>query len=111
MTKDQLLRRIKELLQAEFKDRLKGVVLYGSEARGEAKEDSDFDLLVLLQGPLNFGDDLTAIIHVLYPLQLEIIDLPGLGGRMIHASPADILDYEAGEFFFYRSVREEGKWL
>ncbi|HUT54856.1 MAG TPA: nucleotidyltransferase domain-containing protein [bacterium] len=111
MNKDELLQRIKERLQGTFRERLKGVVLYGSEARGEAKGDSDFDLLVLLQGPLNFGDDLMTIIHVLYPLQLEIVSTDELGERLIHASPADIADYEAGEFSFYRNVRREGKWL
>src|SRR5947209_19938254 len=67
-----LLARIKSRLQAVYGDRLRGVVLYGSEARGESTPDSDVDILVLLAGPVALGRDLHTIIEALYPLQLEI---------------------------------------
>jgi predicted nucleotidyltransferase len=38
-----------EALQAALGDRLVGVVLYGSRARGEGTEDSDWDLLVIAE--------------------------------------------------------------
>jgi len=50
-----LLARIKSRLHAVYGDRLRGVVLYGSEARGEATPDSDVDILVLLTGPVALG--------------------------------------------------------
>jgi predicted nucleotidyltransferase len=96
-----LLRRVKALLENAFGDRLRGVVLYGSEARGEATPDSDIDILVLLIGPVALGRDLRTIIHVLYPLQLEV-------ERPIHAVPVDIAVYEAGEFALYRNAKREG---
>jgi predicted nucleotidyltransferase len=36
-------------LQASFGERLKKVILFGSRARGDADEDSDYDVLVLLE--------------------------------------------------------------
>lgn len=101
---EELLNRIKERLQCVFGDRLKGLILYGSEARGEATEDSDIDFLVLLTGPVRFGDDAFAIIDALYPIQLEVI-------RPICATPADVKAYESCEFSFYRNVKEEGVLL
>jgi len=100
---DQLsvLKRIKAALAVTFGSRFRGVVLYGSEARGEAASDSDIDVLVLLTGPVTLGQDLRAIIHTLYPLQLEI-------GRSIDALPVDIAVYEAGEFALYRNAKREG---
>lgn len=41
LDKSTLLARIKSRLQAVYGDRLRGVILYGSEARGEATPDSD----------------------------------------------------------------------
>jgi len=112
MTRNQFLEQVKRLLEDAFGERLKGVVLYGSEARGEAKEDSDIDFLVLLKGPVNFGQDLRAIIHVLYPLQLEIIDSNEFGdNRSISARPVDALVYKAGEFALYRNAKREGVFL
>lgn len=47
LDKSTLLARIKSRLQAVYRDRLRGVVLYRSEARGEAAPDNDVDILVL----------------------------------------------------------------
>jgi len=96
-----LVQRAREMLQSVYGDRLQGVVLYGSVARGEMSSTSDIDLLVLLTAPVFLGRDLRTIINVLYPLQLEA-DCP------IHAMPVDATAYEAGEFSWYRNAKEEG---
>jgi len=53
MERERLLREVKARLAAAFGERLKGVILYGSEARGAAEPDSDIDFLVLLDGPVD----------------------------------------------------------
>jgi predicted nucleotidyltransferase len=96
-----LLARIKSRLQAVYGDRLRGVVLYGSEARGEATSDSDVDILVLLVGPVVLGQELNKIIEALYPLQLEM-------NRVLEAFPVDEADYLRGEYAWYRNAQKEG---
>lgn len=98
---EELLNRIKERLKDTFGDRFKGLILYGSEARGEATDESDIDLLVLLTGPVKALGDLRIIVDALYPFQLEV-------DRPIHAMPADFSDYQVAEFSLYANVREEG---
>ena len=54
MIKDEKLRKIlqemAELLQGVYGDLLKAVILYGSVARGTQTEDSDVDIMVLIDG-------------------------------------------------------------
>ncbi len=95
-----ILARIKSRLQAVYGDRLRGVVLYGSEARGEATPDSDVDILVLLTGPVTLGRELRTIIEALYPLQLEM-------DRILEAFPVDEADYLHGEYAWYRNAQKD----
>ena len=101
MERDELLSQARTRLAEAFGDRFHGVVLYGSEARGDAEPDSDIDLLVLLDGPIALGDDLWVIVTALYPLQLQVL-------RPIHTTPVDAVQYEAGQVVLYRNAKKEG---
>lgn len=93
--------QLKMCMQKTFGARLRGVVLYGSEARGEAGPESDIDFLVLLDGPIVLGRDLWAAIDAVYALELEL-------DRPIHPIPVDVRSYEAGDFALYRNAKREG---
>lgn len=104
MISEHLRKEIRSRLESAFRNRLQGVLLYGSQARAQAREDSDLDLMILLEGPVRLGRDLETIIEALYPLQLET-DVP------IHATPVSADVFNAGEFGLYRSARREGIFL
>lgn len=44
------------LLTEILGEELESVVLYGSQARGDAVEGSDIDVLCVMRGPFNYGD-------------------------------------------------------
>src|SRR5215203_2409141 len=101
MLTDEIRTEIRSRLQAAFRERLREVLLFGSEARREAGPDSDLDLMVLLEGPIRLGRDLETIVRALYPVQLEL-EVP------IHAIPVSRKSFEAEGYGLYRSAKREG---
>ena len=46
------------------------VILYGSRARGEATPDSDWDFLILVDGPVD-GERVDRVRHALYRIEVD----------------------------------------
>src|SRR5687768_7517966 len=86
---NSIVQQCKEALSRYYGSRLKGVILYGSVARGEADPGSDIDLLVLLSPSFDYLAELRQIVDLLYPIQLE-------SEQLISAKPALASDYEMG---------------
>jgi uncharacterized protein len=102
MNQAELLQRIKERLQSLYGERFRGLVLYGSVARGDDGPESDIDLICLLQG--NADDEFSKIHEAIYPLQLEFLVS---GGRMLSIISVNEDDYQR-RIPLYMEARKEG---
>ncbi|MGB3769447.1 MAG: nucleotidyltransferase domain-containing protein [Phormidesmis sp.] len=49
----EILGKLKRHLELLYGDRLASLILFGSQARKEARADSDIDILIVLKGPLD----------------------------------------------------------
>ena len=96
-----IIPKCKDALAKYYGARLKGVILYGSMARGEASPASDIDLLVLLSPAFDYFAELRQIVDLLYPIQLE-------AEQLISAKPVLASDFELGSLSLYRNARREG---
>ena len=103
MVKKDLLAAFKQRLVGHYGGRLKGMLLYGSEARGEADDHSDVDLMVLLDGPVDTGREIREITHLLYRLQMERDFF-----RPVEVIPVDVKEYENTNIGLFKNVKEEG---
>ncbi len=73
-TREEALRLVREFhegLAAVYGDRLKGVYLYGSYARGEPEEDSDIDVAVVLAAPVNRREESRRTSRLIADLSLR----------------------------------------
>ena len=98
---NDIIERCKKTLEEHYGERLAGLVLYGSMARDEARADSDIDLLVLLNGPIDYFQELRTLTDLLYPIQLA-------SDRLISAKPAAVDEYKRGSLQLYRNAAREG---
>jgi predicted nucleotidyltransferase len=84
ITDDPILKRFRAALDEIYRDRLKRVVLFGSRARGDAREDSDYDIAVFVKdlGQLSGELDRLADLEtdLLYDTGAAVNALPFVAG-------------------------------
>jgi uncharacterized protein len=83
-----------------YGERFRGLVLFGSYARGEADEGSDVDLLLLLRGPVQTDREILRIEPLKWPLGLAT-------GLTLSVLPVDATAYEKGDDLFLRQARRD----
>lgn len=66
-----LLARLVEGLRLVYGDRLRGVYLFGSYARGTADPESDLDVLIVLDDLERYGDEVDRTSELVASLALE----------------------------------------
>jgi predicted nucleotidyltransferase len=67
----QVVAKLRQQLAAIYGRRLVHLVLYGSQARGDADEDSDIDVLVVLSGHVRTCEEIDRTSHLVAGLSLE----------------------------------------
>ena len=76
------------------------VLLFGSQARGEAHPDSDIDVLVVIRGPVDYADLMRRTSALVSGLSLE-------EGVVISRVFVSREQFEHGQTPFLRNVRRE----
>lgn len=66
-----ILAELRTRLRSLYEERLVSLVLFGSQARGEAAPDSDIDILVVLQGPVDPGAEIARVGKLTSMLSLK----------------------------------------
>lgn len=99
-TRQKLLRAIKNIILSVNKNGK--VILYGSQARGTANQNSDWDILILLDKPKIEPEDFDRIS---YPL----VELGWNEGEQISPKLYTFAEWQKRSFTpFYKNIEKEG---
>lgn len=67
----QILSELRHRFAEHYDDRLVQLILYGSQARGDATPTSDIDILVVLKGTVDPGDEIAQVGMLTAALSLK----------------------------------------
>jgi predicted nucleotidyltransferase len=95
------LRSFKTGIRRIYGKRLKRVLLFGSWARKEARDDSDVDLAVVLSGTVRSGREIDRMIDLITSINLE----HGLLLSVYPLSESDLLNLQSP---LLMNIRKEG---
>ena len=98
---DQVIKEFRAALERLYGQRLIKVILYGSWARNEATEDSDVDLLVVLEGDVQPGKEIDRMIDIITDINLK-------HNALLSVYPASDRDYMSLKSPLLMNVRREG---
>ena len=96
----EAVQRLERGLKDLYGERFRGLLLYGSYARGDAREWSDVDLLLLLDGQVNTVREIMHLADVKWPLSLEY-------DTVLSVMPVSAQAFEKAETMFLNVVRRE----
>lgn len=102
---EPIVREFKAALQTLYGERLNGVILYGSYARGDYNEESDIDLMVLLN-----DEQVDTYREIRRMIDLETKFLL-VYGKVVSLLPAPRLRYTQSVMPIYQEIRRYGLWL
>ena len=66
-----ILTPLRDYLHQEYRERLDRIILFGSQARGDATAASDIDVLIVLQDPVDISLELNRTSHFIAQICLE----------------------------------------
>ena len=102
----RITQEFKKRLKEVYKDNLKGVILFGSAARGEFKGESDIDVLVILGNIANHEEELNKVFNVQREIERKYEDK-----IIISAILTTLDDYDSKLDPLYLNVKKEGVTL
>ncbi|MFN0117575.1 MAG: nucleotidyltransferase family protein [Elusimicrobiota bacterium] len=98
---DNILKEFRGKIELLYGSQLANIILYGSWARGQATEDSDIDIVVVIKGHIKPGEEIDRMIEIITDLNLQ-------HGVLLSVYPVSEKNYTDLQSPLLRNIRREG---
>lgn len=97
----EILAEYQEKLKEALGDSLESIMLYGSQARGDAEEESDIDVLCVMKESFNYGELIDKTSQVTAEISMK-------HGVTLSRTFVTSADFKTRKTPFFMNVRREG---
>ena len=97
----QILDQVVAALHGHYGERLSKVVLFGSRARRDHEEESDYDILVVLNDDFDSRGEREALHKLIYPIDYA-------QDTVVFCLPVEERRYQSEQTAFMMNIRAEG---
>lgn len=97
----EIIAKTRQGLENIYGEQLDKLVLFGSQARGDARADSDIDILIVLKNSFNYSQESDRISFLIADLCLEY-------NVLISCAFATWEQFQHHNTGFFRNIRTEG---
>lgn len=98
---ERIITKFRKETEKLYGKRLKNIILYGSCARGQATQDSDIDLAVVLDGDVTAGEEIDRLIDIITEINLGY-------GVLLSVYPVSQKNYTTVNSPLLLNLRREG---
>jgi len=97
----EILKEFRAEIEKLYGKRLKNLLIYGSQARGDNTEESDVDVLVVLKGEVIPGKEIDKMIDIITEMNLKY-------NILLSVYPISDKDYSTVNSPLLMNIRKEG---
>ena len=97
----QIVSEYKEALRNILKEKLQSGILFGSQARADARQGSDIDILCVINEPFDYGEMIKLTSEITAAISLKY-------GVVLSRTFASERDTQKKQLPFFMNIRREG---
>ncbi len=99
-----ILQNLRHQMETLYQDRLDSLILFGSQARGDAKIDSDIDILIVLKDEIDSWTEIKRTGGIISQICLD-------NSILVSSLFVSVKQFITQDTALFRNIKKEGKYI
>jgi len=99
-----ILKNLRYQMEILYQDRLDSIILFGSQARGDANVDSDIDILIVLKDDIDSWTEIKRTGGIISQICLD-------NSILVNRLFVSVKQFITQDTVLFRNIKKEGKYI